>query len=94
MGKKTKNVLEKVLAEEPERESPSSLPEGYASILEAITSKIRAAQTRAMVAVNCELIEVYRDIGKIIYEQQQAAEWGGHLWSNSWLRIYRILLEA
>ncbi len=29
-----------------------------------------------MVAVNRELIEVYRDIGKVIYEQQQEASWG------------------
>jgi predicted nuclease of restriction endonuclease-like (RecB) superfamily len=54
----------------------SSLPEGYALILESITSKIRAAQTRAMVAVNHELIGIYREIGQTIHEQQRRAEWG------------------
>ncbi len=29
-----------------------------------------------MVAVNRELMDVYRDIGKTIHEQQQTAEWG------------------
>ncbi len=90
MTNKTKSVLEEVVVEQLEKVTPASLPRGYASILEAITRKIRAARTRAMVAVNRELIEVYRDIGKTIYEQQQTAEWG-HRWSNSWLRTYGIL---
>jgi len=54
----------------------TSLPDGYVNILEAITSKIKASQMRAMRAVNCELIEIYRDIGKTLYEQQEQAEWG------------------
>ncbi len=76
MTKKIKNVLEEVVVEQPGKATSASLPKGYASILETITSKIRAAQTRAMVAVNCELIDVYRDIGKTIHEQQRTAEWG------------------
>ena len=77
MTKKTKNFSNEVVAEQPAKEIlPASLPKGYASILETITNKIRAAQTRAMVAVNHELIDVYRDIGKTIHEQQQTAEWG------------------
>jgi hypothetical protein len=61
---------------EIEMPKSATLPKGYTSVLETISSKIRAAQTRAMVAVNHELIEIYRDIGKTIYEQQQVAEWG------------------
>ena len=38
------------------------LPDGYSSILKGITEKIRAAQTRAMKAINFELIEIYHDI--------------------------------
>ncbi len=71
-----KNALNKVIIEQPEKAIFASLPKGYTSILETITNKIRAAQTRAMVAVNRELIDVYRDIGKTIHEQQQTAEWG------------------
>jgi hypothetical protein len=61
MAKKTKKILNEVVAKQTAKERlPVSLPEGYASILEAITSKIRAAQTRAMVvAVNHELIDVF-----------------------------------
>lgn len=54
----------------------SGLPKGYTSVLETLVQKIKSAQTRAMVAVNQELIEVYRDIGRTIYEKQQKAEWG------------------
>jgi hypothetical protein len=35
-----------------------------------------------MSAVNRELIEVYRDIGRIIYEQQQNGEWGDSVVRN------------
>jgi hypothetical protein len=55
---------------------PQVPSDGYKEILESIVGKIKAAQTRAMSAVNRELIEVYRDIGRIIYEQQQNGEWG------------------
>lgn len=57
-------------------------PEEYDSIFELIVNKIKAAQTRAMQAVNKELIEVYRDIGRIIYEQQQKGEWGDSVVKN------------
>lgn len=52
------------------------VPDGYTTILELIVSKIKAAQTRAMIAVNLEIIEVYKDIGRTIHEQQQRANWG------------------
>jgi hypothetical protein len=58
------------------REVISSIPNGYHSILTQTISKIKAAQTRAMVAVNRELVDLYLDIGKTISEQQEAAEWG------------------
>jgi predicted nuclease of restriction endonuclease-like (RecB) superfamily len=52
------------------------IPSGYKKVFESIVTKIKAAQTRAMISVNQELIEVYRDIGKAIFEQQKKAEWG------------------
>lgn len=57
-------------------ELANGLPKGYTSVLETLVQTIKAAQTRAMIAVNLELIEVYRDIGKTIYKQQEAGEWG------------------
>ena len=53
-----------------------SVPIGYNSVLDTIVERIKAAQTRAMVAVNHELIAVYRDVGRTIYEQQQGSGWG------------------
>ena len=54
----------------------SNLPDDYSSILGTITTKIKASQSRAMTAVNRELIEVYREIGKVLHQQQSKAEWG------------------
>lgn len=60
MIKKTKILLKNPLVHEVE-------PDDYASVLEAISNKVRAAQTRA---VNLELIQVYREISRIIDEKQ------------------------
>ncbi len=38
--------------------------------------RIQAAQTRAMVAVNAELVRLYWDIGRIIHERQEREGWG------------------
>lgn len=54
----------------------STIPEGYKAVLENIVGLIKTSQTRALAAVNRELVEVYRDIGKTIHEQQQVAQWG------------------
>jgi len=58
---------------------PSKLPTGYGDILDSTVQKIQSAQGRAMSAVNKELIEVYRDIGKTIYDQQEGGAWGDAL---------------
>jgi predicted nuclease of restriction endonuclease-like (RecB) superfamily len=52
------------------------LPEGYGDILEEIKGKIKAAQLRALTAVNQELISVYWEIGRTIHDKQQADSWG------------------
>jgi predicted nuclease of restriction endonuclease-like (RecB) superfamily len=59
-----------------EAEVDIAVPDGYTSVLATIVGRIKEAQTRAMVSVNRELIEVYRDIGKTLYEQQQNSGWG------------------
>lgn len=55
---------------------PSRAPVGYADILDSIVQKIQSAHRRAISAVNKELIEVYRDIGETIYDQQESGRWG------------------
>jgi hypothetical protein len=47
---------------------PGALPVGYANLLADLKARVRAAQLRAVVSVNRELILLYWDIGKIIVE--------------------------
>lgn len=54
----------------------SEVPSGYGAILEDIKKKIRATQLKALSTVNKELISVYWEIGKTVYDQQQAETWG------------------
>lgn len=57
-------------------DQPASIPSDYYSILENIKAKIKESQTRALISVNRELISVYWEIGKTIYEQQKTDSWG------------------
>jgi predicted nuclease of restriction endonuclease-like (RecB) superfamily len=52
------------------------LPAGYAKLLAEIKARVRAAQLRAAVSVNRELILLYWDIGKIIVEAQKTKGYG------------------
>lgn len=48
----------------------------YGDVLAGLKQRVRAAQYAALSVVNKELIALYWDIGQIIHERQQAAEWG------------------
>jgi predicted nuclease of restriction endonuclease-like (RecB) superfamily len=48
----------------------------YASLFGDIKQRIRQSQTRAMLAVNAELIRLYWDIGRLIDARQDAEGWG------------------
>jgi predicted nuclease of restriction endonuclease-like (RecB) superfamily len=48
----------------------------YASFLVEIKDRIRESQYRAMRSVNKELVDLYRDIGKSICQQQDSHGWG------------------
>lgn len=48
----------------------------YTSLLTDIKRRIRLAQTRAMLAVNAELIRLYWEIGSLIHTRQQQEGWG------------------
>ena len=54
----------------------SNLPEDYGSLLLEVKERIRAAQYRALRAVNKELIGLYWDIGRMIVERQAGDTWG------------------
>lgn len=49
---------------------------GFAALVTEVKGRIQAAQTRAMLAVNAELVRLYWDIGHIIDERQQREGWG------------------
>jgi hypothetical protein len=56
--------------------APASVPTGYGPLLAELKSRVRAAQVRAALSVNRELIALYWDIGRVILQRQQAEGWG------------------
>lgn len=52
------------------------LPAGYSELLDQLKQRIRAAQLRAAVSVNRELIALYWQIGRSIDERQRVEGWG------------------
>jgi predicted nuclease of restriction endonuclease-like (RecB) superfamily len=54
----------------------NGLPIDYATFLESLKSRIERAQTKAMLSVNRELIQLYWDIGREIVDRQERAGWG------------------
>ena len=51
----------------------------YAALLSSIKERIQAAQVRAAVAVNQELVVLYWGIGKEILARQQEEGWGKNI---------------
>ena len=51
-------------------------PDSYAQFLADLKRRIQAAQLRASVAVNRELVLLYWQIGRDILERQQRETWG------------------
>ncbi len=56
--------------------SKSILPSTYAPLLANLKARVRAAQVKAAVAVNRELILLYWHIGREILRAQKAEGWG------------------
>jgi predicted nuclease of restriction endonuclease-like (RecB) superfamily len=52
-------------------------PEGYADWLADLKARIHAAQQRAALAVNTELLQLYWQIGRDILDRQAELGWGG-----------------
>ena len=48
----------------------------YRDLIASLKNRIQAAQIKAALAVNSQLIALYWDIGKQIAERQQASGWG------------------
>lgn len=58
------------------RPASKLLPDGYGELLEDLKTRVRAAQIKAVVAANRELIQLYWDIGRLIVERQEQEGWG------------------
>jgi predicted nuclease of restriction endonuclease-like (RecB) superfamily len=56
-----------------------SLPTGYATWLETLKNRIRAARQKAALSVNQELTALYWQIGKAILERQARRGWGAKI---------------
>ena len=52
---------------------------GVAAMVTEVKGRIQAAQTRAVLAVNAELVRLYWDIGRIIDERQRREGWGADM---------------
>ncbi len=55
------------------------LPSGYASWLDELKVRVRTTQVKAALAVNAELILLYRSIGRDILVRQDKEGWGAHV---------------
>ena len=53
-----------------------ALPSDYADFLDSLKARVRQAQTKAILSVNRELIQLYWDIGREIVQRQEQAGWG------------------
>jgi predicted AAA+ superfamily ATPase len=54
----------------------NALPADYPQFLAEIKARIGAARTRAVLAVNSELIRLYWEIGHEILKREQREGWG------------------
>lgn len=54
----------------------SLLPEGYATFLNDLKTRIRSAQVKAALSVNREMIVLYWEIGKALVDRLEQAQWG------------------
>ncbi len=52
------------------------LPAGYTELLEKLRQRIHGARLQAALAVNCELLLLYWDVGRAILERQNQEGWG------------------
>ncbi|MGH7874939.1 MAG: PDDEXK nuclease domain-containing protein [Candidatus Binatia bacterium] len=61
---------------ERSKTSQPSLPTGYAPLLVDLKARVRAAQVRAVLSVNRELVSLYWHIGREILRCQREEGWG------------------
>ena len=63
----------------PPTSRADELPAAYPQFLAEIKARIGAARTRAVLAVNSELIQLYWEIGHEILERERREGWGAKI---------------
>ena len=58
------------------KSAPPVKIDAYAALLTDVKARIQHAQTRAILAVNAELVRLYWDIGRVIADRQADEGWG------------------
>lgn len=66
----------RAIKKQPAPTAAALLPMGYPEFLEDVKSRIRAAQVKASLSANRELILLYWDLGKSIVDRQRNEGWG------------------
>jgi predicted nuclease of restriction endonuclease-like (RecB) superfamily len=72
----------------------ASVRSDFAALLADVKSRIQAAQTRAVLSVNAELVRLYWDIGRIIDGRQQREGWGAAVIPRLALALHNELPEV
>jgi hypothetical protein len=58
------------------RDGSDVAPDDFAGLLVDVKERILSARTRAVLAVNAELVRLYWEVGRIIHERQRSEGWG------------------
>jgi|GEM_PF-360723 len=66
---------------------------GFSALLADVKGRIQTAQTRAVFAVNTELVRLYWDIGRIIAQRQRHEGWGATVIPRLALELHNELPE-
>jgi len=66
------------------------LPADYPEFLAEVKTRIAAARTRAVLAVNSELIRLYWEIGREILERQDREGWGSAVTKHLSMDLRRV----
>lgn len=65
----------------------------YGNLLNEIKERIRQSQVKAVLSANAEMIHMYWDIGKIIYDRQKMEGWGAGVISRLSADIHNELSD-
>ena len=77
MAKKSRIGFQPVKSTEEQPQAGSLChPIGYAELLDSLKERVRQSQTKAMLSVSRELIQLYWDIGRQIAQRQNFDGWG------------------